>query len=78
MRKRRKPCPGFCLFLQKAERKGRGIHAHHHAQTKSQSDQNVRRRHFVEIKLIGDTFDDCAVAAKKFTAENQLTFHSAL
>jgi threonine dehydratase len=30
--------------------------------------------HFVEIKLIGDTFDDCAVAAKKFTAENQMTF----
>jgi threonine dehydratase len=29
---------------------------------------------FVEIKLIGDTFDDCAVAAKKFTAENQMTF----
>ena len=30
--------------------------------------------HFVDIKLIGDTFDDCAVAAKKFTAENQMTF----
>ncbi|MDP4132355.1 MAG: pyridoxal-phosphate dependent enzyme, partial [Bacteroidota bacterium] len=29
---------------------------------------------FVEIKLIGDTFDDCAVAAKKFTADNQMTF----
>ena len=29
---------------------------------------------FVEIKLIGDTFDDCAVAAKKYTAENQLVF----
>jgi threonine dehydratase len=29
---------------------------------------------FVEIKLIGDTFDDCAVAAKKFTAENELVF----
>ena len=30
--------------------------------------------HFVEIKLIGDTFDDCAVAAKKFTSENEMTF----
>ncbi len=30
--------------------------------------------HFVEIKLIGDTFDDCAIAAKKFTADNQLLF----
>lgn len=30
--------------------------------------------HFVEIKLIGDTFDDCAVAAKKFTTENEMTF----
>jgi threonine dehydratase len=29
---------------------------------------------FVEIKLVGDTFDDCAVAAKKFTSENQMTF----
>ncbi len=30
--------------------------------------------HFVEIKLVGDTFDDCAVAAKKYTAENQMIF----
>jgi threonine dehydratase len=29
---------------------------------------------FVEIKLIGDNFDDCAVAAKKYTAENQMVF----
>src|SRR5476651_2736204 len=29
---------------------------------------------FVEIKLTGDTFDDCAVAAKKFTQDNQMTF----
>jgi threonine dehydratase len=29
---------------------------------------------FVDIKLIGDTFDDCAVAAKKFTTDNQMTF----
>ncbi|HLK29493.1 MAG TPA: threonine ammonia-lyase [Puia sp.] len=28
----------------------------------------------VEIRLIGDTFDDCAVAAKKFTEENRMTF----
>ena len=28
----------------------------------------------IEIRLIGDTFDDCAVAARKFTEENQLTF----
>lgn len=28
----------------------------------------------IEIKLVGDTFDDCAVAAKKFTEENQMTF----
>jgi threonine dehydratase len=28
----------------------------------------------VEIRLIGDTFDDCAVAAKKFTAEQEMTF----
>ena len=30
--------------------------------------------HFVEIKLVGDTFDDCAVAAKKYTSEHQLVF----
>lgn len=29
---------------------------------------------FVEIKLVGDTFDDCAVAAKKYTDENDMTF----
>jgi threonine dehydratase len=28
----------------------------------------------IEIKLVGDTFDDCAVAAKKFTEENAMTF----
>ncbi len=28
----------------------------------------------VVIKLIGDTFDDCAIAAKKYTQENDLTF----
>jgi threonine dehydratase len=30
--------------------------------------------HFVEIKLIGDSFDECAVAAKKFTADNEMVF----
>ncbi|HEX8313382.1 MAG TPA: threonine ammonia-lyase [Flavisolibacter sp.] len=29
---------------------------------------------YIEIKLVGDTFDDCAIAAKQFTAENSLTF----
>ncbi len=29
---------------------------------------------FVEIKLVGDTYDECAVAAKKFTEENSMTF----
>lgn len=29
---------------------------------------------FTEIKLIGDTFDDCALAAKKYTEENSMTF----
>lgn len=29
---------------------------------------------FVEVKLVGDTFDDCAVAAKKYTDEHELTF----
>ena len=30
--------------------------------------------HYVEIILAGDTFDDCAIAAKKYTEENALTF----
>lgn len=30
--------------------------------------------HFIEVKLVGDTFDDCAAAAKKFTEENGMTF----
>jgi threonine dehydratase len=29
---------------------------------------------FIEVKLIGDTFDDCAVAAKKYTEENGMVF----
>jgi threonine dehydratase len=28
----------------------------------------------IEIKLVGDTYDDCAVAAKKYTEENEMTF----
>jgi threonine dehydratase len=30
--------------------------------------------HFIEIKLVGDTFDDCAIAAKQFTVEHSMTF----
>lgn len=30
--------------------------------------------HFIEIRLVGDTFDDCAMAAKKYTEENEMTF----
>jgi threonine dehydratase len=29
---------------------------------------------YIEVKLIGDTFDDCAVAAKQYTEENGMTF----
>ena len=29
---------------------------------------------FIEIKLVGDTYDDCAIAAKIFTEENKMTF----
>lgn len=29
---------------------------------------------FVEVVLTGDTFDDCAVAARKYTAENNMVF----
>ncbi len=28
----------------------------------------------IEIKLVGDTFDDCAIAAKKFTEDNDMVF----
>lgn len=37
-------------------------------QTKMFGEENI------EIRLVGDTFDDCAVAAKKFTEENNMTF----
>ncbi|MBD0295272.1 MAG: threonine ammonia-lyase, partial [Flavisolibacter sp.] len=30
--------------------------------------------HFIEIRLVGDTYDDCAVAAKKYTEEKGMTF----
>lgn len=29
---------------------------------------------FIEIKLVGDTFDDCSVAAREFTEKNGMTF----
>jgi threonine dehydratase len=29
---------------------------------------------WIEIRLEGDTFDDCALAARRFTEENQMTF----
>jgi len=29
---------------------------------------------FIEVRLTGDTFDDCAVAAKQYTEENGMTF----
>jgi threonine dehydratase len=29
---------------------------------------------FIEVKLLGDTYDDCAAAAKSFTEENGMTF----
>jgi threonine dehydratase len=29
---------------------------------------------FIEVKLIGDTYDDCSVAAKQYTEENGMTF----
>lgn len=29
---------------------------------------------FIEIKLVGDTYDDCAVAAQAFTTKNGMTF----
>ena len=28
----------------------------------------------ITVKLVGDTFDDCAIAAKKYTEENGMTF----
>jgi threonine dehydratase len=37
-------------------------------QTKMFGEENI------EIHLVGDTFDDCAVAAKNFTEENGMTF----
>ena len=29
---------------------------------------------WIEIKLVGDTFDDCAIAAKKYTLQQEMTF----
>lgn len=29
---------------------------------------------FIEVKLVGDTFDDCAIAAKLYTLQHQMTF----
>ena len=37
-------------------------------QTKMFGEENI------EVRLTGDTYDDCAIAAKKFTEENGMTF----
>ncbi|MBS1639744.1 MAG: threonine ammonia-lyase [Bacteroidetes bacterium] len=37
-------------------------------QTKMFGEENIK------IKLVGDTYDDCAIAAKKFTEENNMVF----
>ncbi len=37
-------------------------------QTKMFGDTNI------EIRLIGDTYDDCSIAAKQYTEENAMTF----
>jgi len=29
---------------------------------------------FIEVRLVGDTFDDCAIVAKAYTEENEMTF----
>lgn len=29
---------------------------------------------FIEVKLVGDTFDDCSIAAQRFTEQNGMTF----
>lgn len=31
----------------------------------------------IEVKLVGDTYDDCAIAAKEYTQEHDMTFISA-
>jgi len=43
------------------------------------SKQKIRQtkmfgEHFIEIILVGDSFDDCAIAAKQITEENGMTF----
>ncbi len=38
------------------------------------SQTNMFGENFIEVKLVGDTFDDCAIAAKKYTEENGMTF----
>ncbi len=38
------------------------------------SQTNMFGEDFITIKLVGDTFDDCAIAAKKYTEENGMTF----
>jgi threonine dehydratase len=38
------------------------------------SQTNMFGDNFIEVKLVGDTFDDCAIAAKKYTEENGMTF----
>ena len=38
------------------------------------SQTNMFGDNFITVKLVGDTFDDCAIAAKKYTEENGMTF----
>ncbi len=38
------------------------------------SQTNMFGEDYITVKLVGDTFDDCAIAAKKYTEENGMTF----
>lgn len=38
------------------------------------SQTNMFGENHIEVRLVGDTFDDCAVAARKFTEEQGMTF----
>ena len=38
------------------------------------SQTNMFGDNFIEVKLVGDTFDDCAIAAKKYAEDNGMTF----
>ena len=61
---------GFAYSCNKIKRKRFCVHACYHSQSKNYSQTKMFGDSNVEVKLIGDNFDECAAAAKQVHQRN--------